>query len=241
MGLSRRTAINPLDVLAAIKTVDGQGSGLDADLIDNLHAADLIDEALQQAEIGLANSPALGGIPTAPTAAAGTATQQIATTQFVAAAISGSVAGVSSFNGRAGAVMPQSGDYSAADVGALPNTTVIPTALAQLSADSTHRLVSDADKTDWSSRAITITKQATIPLNWTESNGLYIQTVSVTGLNATDNPIVDIVLGADAAANEAALTAWQLVQRITTAANSITLYATAAPQSAFAVQLKVVR
>lgn len=61
-----------------------------------------------------------------------------------------SAAGVSSFNGRDGAVTPQTGDYtaemvgarpdtwmpSAADVGALPSTTEIPTKTSDLTNDS---------------------------------------------------------------------------------------------------------
>lgn len=42
------------------------------------------------------------------------------------------VSGVSSFNGRDGAVTPQKGDYTAADVGALPDTTVIPSNISEL-------------------------------------------------------------------------------------------------------------
>lgn len=38
---------------------------------------------------------------------------------------------------------------TASDVGALPNTTVIPDALADLAADSTHRLVTDSEKAAW--------------------------------------------------------------------------------------------
>ena len=61
-------------------------------------------------------SPALTGAPTAPTATAGTSTTQIATTQFVAAAIP-----VASVFGRTGTVVAQSGDYGVAQVtGAAP-------------------------------------------------------------------------------------------------------------------------
>lgn len=42
MGLSRRQAFNPYDVLNALKTVDGHGSGLDADMVDGLHGVDLV-------------------------------------------------------------------------------------------------------------------------------------------------------------------------------------------------------
>ena len=42
---------------------------------------------------------------------------------------------------------------NASDVGALPNTTVVPTSLSQLSDDSTHRLVTDSDKSKWNSKS----------------------------------------------------------------------------------------
>lgn len=74
-------------------------------------------------------SPALSGVPTAPTAAANTNTTQIATTQFVTGAIAALTA-VTSFNGRTGAVTLQANDISAAG-GALvasPAFTGTPTA-----------------------------------------------------------------------------------------------------------------
>ena len=58
------------------------------------------------------NSPALTGTPTAPTAAGGTNTQQLATTAFVAAAVSAGTAGVASFNGRTGTVTLQASDVT---------------------------------------------------------------------------------------------------------------------------------
>ena len=49
---------------------------------------------------------------------------------------------------------PLSSDITltASDVGALPSSTVIPDELADLSDDSTHRLVTDAEKSTWSSK-----------------------------------------------------------------------------------------
>ena len=61
------------DILTALKTVDGTGSGLDADLLGGVPAN----------EYPSTNSPAFTGTPTAPTAPAGTKTTQIATTAFV--------------------------------------------------------------------------------------------------------------------------------------------------------------
>lgn len=42
---------------------------------------------------------------------------------------------------------------SAADVNALPSTTTIPTALANLTDDSTHRVVTDTEKTSWNAKS----------------------------------------------------------------------------------------
>lgn len=80
--------------------------------------------------------------------------------------------------------------------------------------------------------------------SWTEdtTNGGYYQTVAVSGILASDDPIADVVLGTDVDANAAYLEAWGNVTRITTAANSVTLWANdAAPATAFTVKLKVVR
>lgn len=43
--------------------------------------------------------------------------------------------------------------YTASEVGALPNTTVIPTTLAGLADDATHRVVTDAEKTSWNAKS----------------------------------------------------------------------------------------
>jgi hypothetical protein len=64
-------------------------------------------------------SPALSGVPTAPTATGGTNTTQLATTAFVQSAVGST--GVTSFNSRTGVVVPTSGDYTVAQVtGAAP-------------------------------------------------------------------------------------------------------------------------
>jgi hypothetical protein len=79
---------------------------------------------------GLVNpSPSLTGAPTAPTAAPGTATTQIASTAFVGAAIAANPA-VASFNGRQGAVTLTTGDVTGAGgaPSASPAFTGVPTA-----------------------------------------------------------------------------------------------------------------
>ena len=42
MGLTKKTALNDNDILAAILRVDGTGSGIDADMVNGSHAADLV-------------------------------------------------------------------------------------------------------------------------------------------------------------------------------------------------------
>lgn len=66
----------------------------------------------------LLTSPAFTGVPTAPTAPSTTNSTQLATTAFVKNAISTSGAGVSSVNGRTGAVTITLADISASGFGA---------------------------------------------------------------------------------------------------------------------------
>lgn len=88
------------------------------------------------------------------------------------------------------------------------------------------------------------TYTANASTSWTAdaTNGGYKQTISVSGILATDNPIADVVLGEDIDANALFLESWSLITRITTAANSITLWANGdAPYTAFTIQMLVVR
>jgi hypothetical protein len=90
--------------------------------------------------------PVFTGVPTAPTATPGVATNQLATCAFVAAAVSAGTAGVASFNSRTGAVTLLVADISAAG-GALlasPAFTGIPTAPTATTATSTTQLATTA-------------------------------------------------------------------------------------------------
>jgi hypothetical protein len=96
----------------------------------------------------------------------------------------------------------------------------------------------------WSKQGCTETFNVSIPVSWTEdtTNGGYKQTVTVSDIVASDNPTVDVTLGNNAATNKTYLEAWGCIDRITTATNSITLYAYRnPPKTAFSIQLKVVR
>ena len=82
---------------------------------------------------------------------------------------------------------------------------------------------------------------ATITTSWTSSGGYYYQDVTVTGILATDEPIVDISPGSDNASNAKYSECICNVFRITTSANSIRIWATEAISTAFPIRLKVVR
>jgi hypothetical protein len=90
--------------------------------------------------------PAFSGVPTAPTAATGTATQQLATTAFVTSAIAALSIGVSSFNSRTGAVTLTTNDVSAAGgaVLASPIFSGTPTAPTAATGTSTTQLATCA-------------------------------------------------------------------------------------------------
>ena len=101
-------------------------------------------------------------------------------------------------------------------------------------------------------KATTETYTVSVPTSWspkkyTNTNGEtkdagYGQTITVDGITSADNPIVDIVLSTDPDKNELYKEAWALIDRIVTSDNLITLYAnSAAPTTAFTIQLKVVR
>ena len=86
------------------------------------------------------------------------------------------------------------------------------------------------------------TMNVSVPKSWTaNTSGGYKQTINVSGILATDNPVVDVVLGDDVEANKLYIKAWERISSITTANGSITLYAyDNAPETAFTIKLKVV-
>ena len=91
-------------------------------------------------------SPGFTGIPTAPTPTPGTNTTQLATTAFVQAAITGISVGVSTFNGRSGAVTLVANDITAAGgaILASPAFTGTPTAPNPPPGDSSTRIATTA-------------------------------------------------------------------------------------------------
>lgn len=130
-GVTKRTS------LAGIKTFVGASSGVSQGTLDAAIAtlaaqkANVVHTHVVSDVTGLqtaldAKAPLAGptftGVPTAPTATGGTNTTQIATTAFVTAAVASGTAGVASFNGRTGTVVPASNDYSFASLSSKPTT-----------------------------------------------------------------------------------------------------------------------
>ena len=87
------------------------------------------------------------------------------------------------------------------------------------------------------------TYTAEIGTNWvTAETGEYNQTVAVSGILATDNPIVDVVLDSSKDIALQQLEAWNLISKIETSNGSITVICLEeAPTTAVPIQLKVVR
>jgi hypothetical protein len=82
---------------------------------------------------------------------------------------------------------------------------------------------------------------ATIGTTWTGSEAPYSQEISVSGMLATDAPMVDIVQTGNEATDSVMRDAWSGVTRIVTKANGITVYADEAIETSIPIQLKVVR
>lgn len=85
--------------------------------------------------------------------------------------------------------------------------------------------------------------EVTVPTSgWTNGTDGYYKTISVSGIAANDEPIVDVILDSTLANNKLYLAAWYKISKITTADDSITLYAFEdAPTTQFKIKLKVVK
>lgn len=102
--------------------------------------------------------------------------------------------------------------------------------------------VTSAIQTQLNTKAVTTTYTATLPYtSWTGSSAPYSKAVTVSGILATDNPIVDIVQTGTYATDQTMNTNWGLIYRAVTSANTITFYATAIPTADIPIQAKVVR
>lgn len=76
---------------------------------------------------------------------------------------------------------------------------------------------------------------------WSGSAAPYSKSIAVSGLLSTDVPIIDLVQSGTESTDSVMRENWGKVTRITTAVNTIVVYASEAPSAAMPIQLKVIR
>lgn len=81
----------------------------------------------------------------------------------------------------------------------------------------------------------------TLDTTWTGTKAPYSKEQTVSGILATDTPIIDIVMTGTLATDEARQENWGLIYRAVTSSNKITFYATEKPTVSLPIQIKVVR
>lgn len=79
--------------------------------------------------------------------------------------------------------------------------------------------------TNIASGAVSTSYTATISTSWTGSEAPYTQTITVSGILASDTPIVDMVPDSTYSTAQAQEEAWSKIYRIVTADDTITVYA----------------
>lgn len=145
--------------------------------------------------------------------------------------------GVTSFNGRTGAIAPQEGDYTAAQVGADAAGTAA-------NVVSTHNTAGNAHSALFAGKAEVSIYNATLTTTYAEdSNGYQAQTINISGILETDEPILNCVTsGTDKDADIEVLQAFSLINRATTGAGTLTVQCFGdAPTVAIPITLLVVR
>lgn len=148
--------------------------------------------------------------------------------------------GVTSFNGRTGAVTPQSGDYTAEMVGARPSTwtptasdvEAVPTTRTINSKPLSSNITLTADDVGAGAPATSATVTLTAS-GWTGSAAPFSQQVSCS-IVAADTAVVAVDVdtpGTDADADAEAINAWALCtqQNPTQGAGTLTFYCTEKP------------
>lgn len=77
--------------------------------------------------------------------------------------------------------------------------------------------------------------------SWFGTTSPYSQSVALSGILATDTPIVDIVMSGTYSTDEARIEAWGYIYRAVTANDYMVFYATEKPTISLPIQIKVVR
>lgn len=101
--------------------------------------------------------------------------------------------------------------------------------------------ISSGDISGWNGKATKTVLTATIAAaDWTGS-GPYTNAVSVSGLLATDTPVMDLVASSTYATAQNEIADYAYIYKATCSANTLTVYATSAPSVNLSIQLVCVR
>ncbi len=102
--------------------------------------------------------------------------------------------------------------------------------------------VTAGDKTEWNGKSERYEFAAAVTTTWVRASAPYTQSITVTGILADDDPIVNPVYSATNATAILEKTAWGSVGKVETTLNTITLTCfEEKPVTAFNIQLLVVR
>jgi len=132
--------------------------------------------------------------------------------------------------------------------------------------DANNRFVTDTEKTTWNAKETPAgaqtkvdthkaeeatlaqaghvkhaTLSTTLNTAWSGGSAPFTKVQTISGILATDTPIIDVVMSGTFATDEARQEAWGYVYRAVTSANAITFYATEKPAVELPIQIKVVR
>lgn len=123
----------------------------------------------------------------------------------------------------------------------LANGSIIGAMLANNTITANQLATSAVGAGNIQSGAVSTTYTATVPTGWSGSTAPYTKAVTITGLLATDSPIVDLVPSSTYTTASLQIEAWGYVYNAVATANTLTLYATDIPTVALPIQLLVVR
>jgi len=120
------------------------------------------------------------------------------------------------------------------------NTKIVDPANTHIGDTVAH--VTAGDKTEWNGKAERYESTASVTTTWVGASAPYTQAVTVTGILADDDPIINPVYSATNATAILEKAAWGNVGKVVTTLNTITLTCfEEKPVTAFNLQLLVVR
>ena len=95
--------------------------------------------------------------------------------------------------------------------------------------------------TQLAANAVSTIYTATVTTTWTGSAAPYSQNITVSGLLASDKPVIDIVPSSTYSTAKNQLIAWAELYRFVTAANKLTVYSHSKTTTAVPIQILCIR